>query len=78
MCKGFDGLAALTQNQIRQYPFTGHLFVFRDRRDDLLKVLRWDGQGLCLFPMLLERGRCIWPSPADGAGDRFYSGGEPP
>lgn len=41
-------------------------FVFRGRRGGLIKVLWHDGQGLCLFAEGLERGRFIWPSPADG------------
>jgi transposase len=49
MRKGFDGLAALAQQALQQDPFSGHLFVFRGRRGDLLKVLYWDGQGFCLF-----------------------------
>ena len=66
MRKGFDGLAASVQERMTQDPFCGHLFVFRGRRGDLLKVLWWDGQGLCLFAKRLEKGRFIWPSPADG------------
>jgi transposase len=49
MRKGFDGLAAAVQERMSQDPFCGHLFVFRGRRGDLIKVLWWDGQGLCLF-----------------------------
>jgi transposase len=66
MRKGFDGLAAAVQERMAQDPFCGHLFVFRGRRGDLLKVLWWDGQGLCLFAKRLEKGRFVWPSPADG------------
>jgi len=66
MRKGFDGLAALVQEKLVQDPFCGHLFVFRGRRGDLLKVLWYDGQGLCLFGKRLEKGRFVWPSPADG------------
>ena len=36
------------------------------RRGDLLKALYWDTQGLCLFAKRLEKGRFVWPSPADG------------
>jgi len=66
MRKGFDGLSALVQQKLAQDPFCGHLFVFRGRRGDLLKVLWYDGQGLCLFAKRLEQGRFVWPSPADG------------
>ena len=66
MRKGFDGLALVAQEALRQDPHSGHLFVFRGRRGDLLKVLWHDGQGMCLFAKRLERGRFIWPSPADG------------
>ena len=43
--------------------------MFRGRRGGLIKVLWHDGQGMCLFAKRLERGRFIWPSPADGVGD---------
>lgn len=66
MRKGFNGLSMLAQDVLRQDPFSGHLFVFRGRRGDLIKVLWWDGQGFCLFSKRLERGRFVWPSPADG------------
>jgi transposase len=62
MRKGFNGLAMLVQEVLRQDPFSGHLFVFRGRRGDLIKVLWWDGQGLCLFSKRLEKGRFVWPS----------------
>lgn len=66
MRKGFDGLAAQAEQVLRQDPFCGHLFVFRGRRGDLVKVIWWDGQGACLFSKRLERGRFVWPSPVDG------------
>ena len=66
MRKGFDGLAALVQETLRRDPFGGQIFVFRGRRGDRLKALWWDGQGLCLFAKRLEKGRFVWPSPADG------------
>ncbi len=61
MRNGFDGLAGLVQTQLAEDPFSGHLFVFRGRRGDLIKVLWWDGHGLCLFAKRLERGRFVWP-----------------
>ena len=66
MRKGFDGLALVVQEVLRHDPHGGHLFVFRGRRGDLIKVLWHDGQGMCLFAKRLEKGRFIWPSPADG------------
>jgi transposase len=48
-------------------------FCFRGRRGDRLKLLYWDGQGLCLYYKVLEKGRFPWPSPADGAAVRLTS-----
>ena len=66
MRKGFAGLALQVQEVLRRDPHGGHLFVFRGRRGDLLKVIWHDGQGACLFSKRLERGWFLWPSPADG------------
>ena len=49
MRRGFDGLSAQVQTVLEQQPFSGHVFVFRGRRGDLVKLLWWDGDGLCLF-----------------------------
>ena len=59
--RGFDGLSAQVQNTLQQQPFSGHVFVFRGRRGDIVKLLWWDGDGLCPFAKRLERGRFIWP-----------------
>ena len=67
MRRGFDGLAALAQSALEQDPFSGHVFVFRGRRGDIIKLLWWDGQGLCLFAKRLERGRFIRPQALSGA-----------
>jgi transposase len=56
MRKGFDGLALIVQETLKRDPHSGHLFVFRGRRGDLIKCLWHDGQGLCLFSKRLERG----------------------
>jgi len=64
--KGFDGLAALVQLKLREDPFSGQIFVFRGRRGDRLKILWWDGEGLCLLAKRLERGRFVWPRAEDG------------
>jgi transposase len=65
--RGFTGLSALVETALQQDPFAGHLFVFRGRRGDLIKVLWWDGDGMCLFAKRLERGRFIWPQATEGA-----------
>ena len=65
--RGFDGLAAIVQEKLAADPFTGHVFVFRGRRGDLVKLLWWDGDGLCLFAKRLERGRFIWPKASEGS-----------
>jgi transposase len=66
MRKGFATLALQVQEVLRHDPLSGHLFCFRGRRGHLLKVIWHDGQGACLFTKRLERGRFLWPSPADG------------
>ena len=67
MRRGFDGLAAMVQEKLDADPFAGHVFVFRGRRGDLIKLLWWDGDGLCLFAKRLERCRFIWPQATDGS-----------
>jgi len=69
MRKGFDGLAAVVQSQLAQSTgsaFSGHVFVFRGKRGDKIKLLWWSGDGLCLFAKRLERGRFIWPQANSG------------
>jgi transposase len=64
--KGLDGLAAQVANVLQADPFSGHLFVFRGKRGDYLKLVYWDGSGLCLFAKRLEKGRFVWPPIVDG------------
>jgi len=64
--RGFMGLSALVQTKLEQSPFAGHEFVFRGRRGDLIKVLWFDGDGLCLFAKRLEHGRFVWPQATSG------------
>ena len=66
MRRGFTGLSAVVQTALDADPFAGHVFVFRGRRGDLIKVLWWDGDGLCLFAKRLEHGRFVWPQSGDG------------
>ena len=63
---GFDGLAAQVVQMLQADPFSGHVFLFRSRRADYLKILHWDGSGLCLFAKRLERGRFVWPPITEG------------
>jgi transposase len=62
-----DGLAALVQTTLSENPFSGQLFVFRGRRGDLVKLLWFDGDGLCLLAKRLERGRFVWPQAINGS-----------
>jgi transposase len=64
--RGFNGLSAQVQTVLEQQPFSGHVFVFRGRRGDIIKLLWFDGDGLCLFAKRLERGRFIWPKAESG------------
>ena len=66
MRKGMDGLAALVQTALTENPFSGHVFVFRGRRGDLVKLLWWSGDGMNLFAKRLERGRFVWPQAMSG------------
>jgi transposase len=66
MRRGFTGLSALVQTALEQAPLSGHVFAFRGRRGDLIKLLWFDGDGLCLFSKRLERGRFVWPQADSG------------
>ena len=66
MRRGFQGLSAQVQTVLEQQPFSGHVFVFRGRRGDIVKLLWFDGDGFCLFAKRLERGRFIWPKAESG------------
>jgi transposase len=66
MRRGFHGLSAQVQTVLEQQPLSGHVFVFRGRRGDIVKVLWFDGDGLCLLAKRLERGRFVWPQASSG------------
>jgi transposase len=61
---GFDGLFALVRQRLQADPLSGHLFIFRNRSADRLKILYWGGHGLCLWCQRLEAGRYHFPEPA--------------
>jgi transposase len=58
---GFDGLFALVRHRLEADVFSGHLFLFRNRSNDRVKVLYWGGHGLCLWCQRLEAGRYHFP-----------------
>jgi transposase len=72
---GFDGLFALVRSRLQADPLSGHLFIFRNRTADRLKVLYWGGHGLCLWCQRLEQGRYHFPAPAaDATGIELSAG----
>ena len=64
--KGAEGLAALVREQMQADPFSGAVYVFRAKRADRVKLIYWDGTGVCLFAKRLEDGKFRWPNVQDG------------
>ena len=64
--KGSEGLAALVRETMRLDPFCGVVYVFRAKRADRVKLIFWDGTGVCLFAKRLEGGEFRWPKIVDG------------
>ncbi|WP_087659852.1 IS66 family insertion sequence element accessory protein TnpB [Caballeronia terrestris] len=67
MRRGMDGLATLVQSTLELDPFSGHVFAFRGRRGDIIKILWRSGDGINLYAKRLERGRFIWPQAESGS-----------
>ena len=67
MRRGFDGLASIVQGALLEDPFSGHVFVFRGRKGDRVKVLWWSGDGMCMFAKRLEHGHFVWPEARSGS-----------
>ena len=67
MRRGFDGLAADVAQILQADPYSGSIFVFRGKRGDYLKMLTWDGSGMCLFAKRLEKDKFVWPPIVDGS-----------
>src|SRR4051812_10822365 len=67
--KSFDGLFALVQHHLHLDPLSGHLFVFRNRSGQRLKILYWDRDGLALWYKRLEQGTFQLPTAVAGSAD---------
>lgn len=67
MRRGFNGLCADVARVLEADPFSGAAFVFRGKRGDYVKILTFDGSGLCLFAKRFEKGKFVWPPIVDGA-----------
>lgn len=61
MRKAAQTLAVLVKNVLQQNPFCGHLFVFYNKRKDIVKILYWQTNGFCLWQKKLEEGVFILP-----------------
>jgi transposase len=73
MRRGFDGLSGMVDSLLQQDPLSGHLFVFRNRNRDKLKILYWDSDGLAIWYKRLEQGTFQFPT--DGMpGDELTAG----
>lgn len=64
--KGAEGLAALVRETMQADPFSGAVYIFRAKRADRVKLIYWDGTGVCLFAKKLEDGEFCWPKIEDG------------
>lgn len=65
MRKAINGLSILVQDCLELDPFSGHLFVFCNRRRTMVKVLYWDRNGFCLWHKRLEKHYFKWPQSKD-------------
>lgn len=69
MRKSINGLSILVEGSLLLDPFSGHLFVFTNRRRNILKILYWDRNGFCLWQKRLEKHRFRWPQSSDGVAE---------
>jgi len=67
MRRSFDGLARLAEDTCQGDPFSGHFFVFGNRRHDRVKILFWDNDGFVVYAKRLEAGTFRFPSGDTGA-----------
>jgi transposase len=62
MRKGFDGLSAIIQEALGEFPGSGAAFIFRNQAGNRLKMILWDGNGVWLCHRRLHKGGFVWPS----------------
>jgi transposase len=72
--RSVDGLAVVVREQFGLDPLSGHLFVFRNRRGDRLKILVWDRSGFWVLYKRLEQGTFAWPDERDAVSVTITSG----
>ena len=65
MRKSINGLSVLVSEYLELNPFSGHLFVFCNRKRDMVKILYWDQNGFCLWHKKLEKHIFPWPDSKD-------------
>ena len=65
MRRGFPGLSGEVRSTLEQDPLSGHLFLFRNRRRDRIKLLFWDGDGFAIYYKHLARGTFEFPQVTD-------------
>ena len=67
MRKSFNGLAAIVQGTFKKNPLQGGLYVFSNRRRNMVKVLYWDRNGFCIWQKRLEKQSFPWPKSEEEA-----------
>ena len=65
MRKAINGLSIMVEQHLSKDPFSGDLFVFCNRRRNMIKILYWDKNGFCLWHKRLEKHRFHWPRSAE-------------
>lgn len=63
---GVNKLTSLVANELGRDPFSSDVFVFRSKRSDRLRLLHFDGSGMCMLSKWLEAGKFVWPPVQNG------------